>query len=367
MKAMTARVDLATLRENLRIVGSLAGARTVMACIKGNAYGHGLIPVARCLAEAGVPWLTLGSPDEALAVREAGITTPLMLFPTIAGLDLRVQVARDVTIGVQSAAEAAVLESQAGRVSVFLKIDAGFGRVGVPLARAVEEGRRLLGLEGVSLVGAFTHLPFGTPDGLAWARERLKAFGDVAGEIQAAADRPLLVQALASTGLVCGLDAPGTNTVCPGSLLYGVASGLSAADAAPAGLRPVLVHVATVVGSIRTIPAGERFGGGGARTATRPTTVGVLPLGHSNSFLLRRPGQRAGVNGRTVEILSVSLEHAVVDLTDAGRVDEGTPVYLLARDPALGPSLEDVAHAQGRVGVEVLVALTDKSRYEHVS
>jgi alanine racemase len=125
--------------------------------------------------------------------------------------------------------------------------------------------------------------------------------------------------------------------------------------------------VATLVGAIRTIAAGERFGGGGARTATRPTTVGVLPLGHSNSFLLRRPGQRAGVNGRTVEILSVSLEHAVVDLTDAGRVDEGTPVYLLARDAARGPALEDVARAQGRAGVEVLVALTDKSRYEHVS
>ena len=66
---MTARVDLGAIRSNVDVSRSRAGDRTVMACIKGNAYGHGLVPVARCLEDAGVPWLTLGSPDEALALR----------------------------------------------------------------------------------------------------------------------------------------------------------------------------------------------------------------------------------------------------------------------------------------------------------
>ena len=86
---MKARVDLEAIRSNLEVIRSLAGDRTVMACIKGNAYGHGLVPVARCLEAAGVPWLTLGSPDEALALRRSGVSTPVLLFPTIAGLDLK--------------------------------------------------------------------------------------------------------------------------------------------------------------------------------------------------------------------------------------------------------------------------------------
>jgi len=80
---MTARVDLGAIRSNFDVIRSLAGDRTLMACIKSNAYGHGLVPVACCLEDAGVPGLTLGSPDEPLARRRAGIATPALFFPAI--------------------------------------------------------------------------------------------------------------------------------------------------------------------------------------------------------------------------------------------------------------------------------------------
>jgi alanine racemase len=341
-----------------------------MACIKGNAYGHGLVPVARCLEAAGVAWLTLGSPDEALALRRAGISTPVLLFPTIAGLDLKPLVDASITIGVQSAEEAAALaRAQAGVVSVFLKIDAGFGRVGVPLAGAGAEARRILAVPSVTLVGLFTHLPFGTDESVPWIQERLKAFGDVARTIEQEAGHRLVVQALASTGLACGIDGSTTNAVCPGSLLYGVQPAWTSSAGRRidvAELRPALVEITTVVGSLRTIAAGERFGPGGVRTATRPTRLGVLPLGFSNSMLLRKPGQRVSIAGRSAPILSVSLEHTVIDVTDAAPVSEGATVHLLSRDAVTGPTLEEVARVQDRATVEVLVALTGKAAYAYV-
>ena len=370
MSGLSALVDLQAIRDNLRVIQSLAGDRAVMACIKGNAYGHGLLPVARCLEGEGVLWLTLGSPEEALALREAGIGTRILLFPTIAGLDLAPLVRRDVTIGVQSSEEAAALaRASGGRVSFFLKVDSGFGRVGVPLDDAVDEARRIGQLPSVTLEGVFTHLPFSSAESAPWVAERLKAFGAVAAAIQERAARPLLVQALASTGLACGLDAPSTNAVCPGQLLYGLQPAWTPATDRPVikGLRPALVELTTVVGSLRSIPAGARFGPGGVRTAARPTRVGVLPVGFSNSILVRKPGQRAFVSGRPVDILSVSLEHTVVNVTDVAGVGEWTKVHLLARDPALGPSLDDVAEAQGRAAVEVLVALTGRAGYEYLS
>jgi len=245
VEALTVRVDLSAIRGNLAAVRALAGDRIVMACIKGNAYGHGLVPVARCLEAAGVPWLTLGSPGEALALREAGITTPILLFPTVAGFDLKRHVGAGITIGVQSAAEAAALARQAAApVSVFLKIDAGFGRVGVPLPVAASEAGEIARLPSVTLAGLFTHLPFFSEESVAWVQERLKAFGEVAGTIQGDAGRRLVVQALASTGLASGLDAPSTNAVCPGSLLYGVQPTWTSASGQRidvAGLRPALV------------------------------------------------------------------------------------------------------------------------------
>lgn len=223
MHGQTALVDLGAIRDNVRVIRSLAGDRAVMACVKGNAYGHGLLPVARCLEAEGIAWLTLGSPEEALALTEAGTRARILLFPTIAGLDLAPLVHRGVTIGVQSAEEAADLaRASGGRVSVFLKVDSGFGRVGIPLDDAVEEAQKIGRLASVTLDGVFTHLPFVSPESVAWVQERLKAFGEATAAIQVEAPRPLLIQALASTGLACGLDAPGTNAVCPGQLVYGI-------------------------------------------------------------------------------------------------------------------------------------------------
>src|SRR5207247_1546026 len=170
-------------------------------------------------------------------------------------------------------------------VSVFLKIDAGFGRVGAPLPVAASEAREIARLPSVTLAGLFTHLPFFSEESVAWVQERLKAFGEVAGTIQGDAGRRLVVQALA----------------------------------------------------------------------------------FSHSILVRKPGQRVGIAGRSAPVLSVSLEHTVIDVTDATPIAEGATVHLLSRDGAVGPTLEDIARAQDRATVEILVALTGKAAYAYVS
>ena len=96
---------------------------------------------------------------------------------------------------------------------------------------------------------------------------------------------------------------------------------------------------------------------------------GLVPVARclANSILLRKPGQRVSIAGRPAPILSVSLEHTVVDVTDAAPVAEGATVHLLSRDTVTGPTLEEVARAQDRATVEVLVALTGKTAYAYVS
>jgi alanine racemase len=363
---LQARVCLAALRQNLALVRSRLAADTeLIACVKANAYGHGLRAVAACLEGAAVRWLSLGSPVEALALRQWGVACDILLFPTGGGGDPAPLVEAGITMGVESFAEAAALVTAATTrpPAIFLKIDSGLGRVGVPLARAADLAARIRSeLPGVRLAGVFTHVPFGGREGVAWVQDRLAEFGRVAAGIRVAAREPLLVQALASAGMACGIEAPDTNAVCPGQLLYGIEP---AWLATPFGTRPILAEVRTALGTLRDIPQGARFGASGSRTASRPTRLGALPIGYSNSILVPKAGQTVHVEGQAVPVVSVSLEHTVVDVTDVAGARRGVAVRLLASDPVIGPSLADVAARQGRSPLEVLVSLTGRATFEY--
>jgi len=363
---LRAVVSLVTLRRNLTLVRRRLPAGTeLIACVKANAYGHGLRAVAGCLEAEGVRWLSLGSPAEALALRRWGVTCDVLLFPTGEGGDPAPLLEAAITVGVQSFAEAAAL-ARATRVrppSIFLKVDSGLGRVGVPLGDAANLAARIRSaLPSVRLAGVFTHLPFGGSEGTAWVEERLAEFGRVVAEIRAATAGPLLVQALASAGIACGLEAPETNAVCPGQLLFGIEP---AWLPTPVGTHPVLTEVRTTLGPLRDVLPGTRFGWSGGHATTRPTRLGTLPIGYSNSILVPKAGQKVRVEGRDAPVLSVSLEHAVVDVSEVESARAGAPVCLLASEPAVGPPLAEVASRQGRSPLEVLVSLTGRAVYEY--
>src|SRR5208282_6492741 len=121
---LTAVVDLAALRHNLKLIRkSVPGHQEVIACVKANAYGHGLRAVAECLQGQGVRWLAVGSPAEAIALRRWGITCRILLFPTVGDRADNALAASGITIGIQSYEEAeAVARTVGGPVSVFLKV-----------------------------------------------------------------------------------------------------------------------------------------------------------------------------------------------------------------------------------------------------
>lgn len=368
---LTAVVDLAALRHNLRMIRrSLSDDQEVIACVKANAYGHGLRAVAECLQKEGVRWLAVGSPAAAIALRRWGITCQILLFPTVGVRADNVLAASGITIGVQSYEEAeAVGQSVSDPVSVFLKVDTGLGRFGVSTADLTSVTDRILSnLPSVRLAGIFTHLPFSGVKGLPWIEDRMREFGRSVAEIRKRMKSPFIVQAFSSGGIECGLKSPETNAVCPGQLLFGIEpENLRTPGRTHSfGSRPVLQEVRTVLGALHSIPSGTRFGFGGAFVTSRETRLGVLPVGFSNSILVAREGQVANLMGHVAPILMVGLEHAVVDVTGIPGVHEGCSVILLARDSTSGVTLDRVAQLQNRPAVETLISLTARSAYEYV-
>jgi alanine racemase len=369
---LTAVVDLAALRHNLKLIRQASTDRQeVIACVKANAYGHGLRAVAECLQGQGVRWLAVGSPAEAIALRGWGINCHILLFPTVGYRPNDVLAASGITIGIQSYEEAEeVAQTASSPVSIFLKVDTGLGRFGVPCADVASVVKRIVSKHvSVKLDGIFTHLPFSGLNEVPWIEERMRKFDRCVTEIRKYVELPFIVQAFSSGGIAFGLKSEETNAVCPGQLLFGIEQvNLTAAvQTRSLGSRPVLQEVRTAVGALRRIPLGTRFGFGGAFLTSRESRLGVLPVGFSNSILVSREGQIANVLGHVAPILMVGLEHAVVDVTGIPGVHDGCLVTLLARDSALEVTLDHVAHIQQRPAVEVLTSLTARATHEYVN
>lgn len=353
-----AEFDLAALRHNLREVRSLAGPEAkIIAALKANAYGHGAAAVARTLADGGDTFaLATGSFEDALAIRGAGVGLPILMFggalpeaaPTLLAHDL-VPTVYDLAAAkaVSAAAEAA------GRTAaVYVKVDAGLGRLGAPLPDALDFLRAVRSLPRLRLEGVYTHLSFFDEAEREWARGRLRAFDGLLRDIDAAGIDVPVSQALASSCLLAGLASQG-NAVCPGHLLYGVSS-VAPSVADPSAFRPVLRAVKS-----RLIHAGPpKAGMRGAAGHDTPRHIGVIPLGLADGYRPPLPGRAAFalVDGRRAPIRGVSLEHLTLDLSARPAAGVGDEVVLLGESGGESITLADLAGWQGVRAHQVLMA-----------
>jgi alanine racemase len=244
-----AEIDLGALAANHReLVRRLRPGIRVIASIKANAYGHGAVEVAQVLAAEGADWLATGSFEEAVAVRDAGVATPILLFAGPAPEAMPEIVRRAFVPTVHDLASArAVSQAATAPASVWIKVDAGLGRLGVPIGEAEAFVRKTAGLANVAVRGLYTHLPFVDQAGLEWAATRLPAFRSLVESLARSGVELEVTQALSSAGILAGLDDRCT-AVCPGHILYGLPPASHEAVDSSA-FRPVLRRHALSAGT----------------------------------------------------------------------------------------------------------------------
>ena len=344
----TIDVDLEALDSNVReIRRRIRPGVAIIASVKANAYGHGIVPISRRLSAAGVEVLATGSFADAVAVRKAGITTPVLMMggalpaamPDFSRYDLI------PTVHNQELADAVAANAER-RTQVYIKVDCGFRRLGVPVDEAKRFILELARAPNREISGLYTHLPFADATGRDWALRGIAQFDELVAQVAEAGLTIPVTQARASAALLTGIDDNCT-AVSPGALLYGL-SPVRSELADRSALRPVLSRIST-----RLIQTSDG-GASGAR--------GVVPFG-------RVDGHRAPVEGRSAHmlidgakapILSVSLEHTVLDLSTIPKVAVGDPVIVLGRSCNRAIAIEDIALWQG-VGVnDVLMSLNNR-------
>jgi len=347
-------LDLAAIERNhARIVARLPAGTKLLCSVKANAYGHGVLAVVRSLEALGVDWVATASVGDSLALRGAGLRCRILLFGGQPPEAVPLLAERDLTVTVANAQTAhALAASRLRRPSVFLKVDAGLGRLGVPLEETEALLRDTLLPAGVAVDGIYTHLPFADANGERWARAGLDRFQALVDRLRHSGIEIPLVQALSSPGLSAGLPLVG-NAVCPGRLLYGLVP--AAGGARSWGLDPALRSMTTQIVHLRRYTTDTRVAAGGRHSVRAGGATAVIPLGRSGGYLVDPALGPAVVHrGRRVPVISVSLEHATVDIGPFP-VAIGDEVAVLG-GPGPHVSLAELAEWSRLEPLEILVA-----------
>ncbi len=329
-------IDRRALAANLAAVREAAGGRPVMAVVKANAYGHGLVPTAWILVEAGADALMVVTVDEALALRDAGIETPLLNFGPYdahAAEELvrrRVEQAVYTEEAIDGMAHAAQRVGQA-TASVHVMIDTGLGRVGVPHTRARETLLAAAEKPHLEIAGTLTTLTE-DPD---FDREQFLRF-KTSCEEATRAGIDLGVRHLASSAGVLDFPEAGLDMVRPGIMLYGQYPNERSRVGRPIELLPVLSLKAKVA-YVKTLQPGESVGYLRAYKARSTEKVATLPIGHSEGY---PPAAVAGgghvwIHGRACPLVGeVTSNHVEVRVPDDLGVTIGDTATLITASPA---------------------------------
>jgi alanine racemase len=292
------------------------------------------LPVARRLLAAGAPLLAVAYVEEAVALREEGISVPMVVLAAYGPGQERVLRQHDLTpvVSTPRTLEGVLTPSREGKrpLKVHLKIDTGMSRLGFDREAFLAAAQRLVQASGVELEGVMTHLASADEDRDVTARQ-LDRFDDAVAALATRGIRPRYVHAGNSAGLAQRRE---THTlVRPGLLVYGIRPRPLSPEV---DVRPVMT-VSADIALIKTIPEGTPVSYGGRWVAPRPSRIGTVPVGYADGVprteAMRDQGALVVRGGRVPVRGTVCMDLTMVDLTERPEVAEGDEAVLVGDDP----------------------------------
>ncbi|MFJ2215676.1 alanine racemase [Streptomyces sp. NPDC101062] len=359
-----AEVDLAALRGNVRALRSRVGdGVAVMAVVKSDAYGHGMLPVARAARAAGATWLGTATPHEALALRAAGIGGRVMCWLWTPGDPWREGIEADLDMsvsGLWALREVTAAARAAGRPArIQLKADTGLGRNGCPPADWPELVGAALAAQAageVRVTGLWSHFACADEPGHPSIAAQLEVFHEVVTYAEKAGVEPE-VRHIANSAAALTVPESSFDLVRTGIALYGISPSPDLGTPEDFGLRPVMTLSASVA-LVKQVPKGHGVSYGHHYVTPEETTLGLIPLGYADGIPRhasgRGPVQVGGVR-RTVAG-RVAMDQFVVDL-GGDTPEAGATAVLFGPGDRGEPTAEDWAQAAGTIAYEIVTRI----------
>ncbi|MEO8004061.1 MAG: alanine racemase [Betaproteobacteria bacterium] len=344
-RPIQASFNLAALKNNLAVARQHAGSASIMAVIKANAYGHGLLRAARMLAAAnGFALLEL---DDAVRLRDAGYRQRVLLLEgCFESAELVEVLHHGFTIMVHSREQLRMLEALSGerKVDIFLKFNTGMNRLGFAVAQADKVIAQARSLACAGEIVLTTH--FSDAEGVSGIDWQMREF-------ETSVARTGFARSLSNSAALLRFPEARGEWVRPGIMLYG-ASPLDYSPARSLGLQPAMTLTSEII-AVQQLRSGDNVGYGGLFRADRDMRIGVVACGYADGYPRHAStGAPVLVDGVRVSMTGrVSMDMLCVDLTAVPSAGPGSAVVLWGD----GLPIEEVASAAGTVGYELMCAL----------
>jgi alanine racemase len=365
-------VDLSAFEANVRSLRERVAPAALMVVVKADGYGHGMTECARVARAAGADWLGVAVLEEALALRAAGDTGPLLTWLTVPGEDYEAAIDAGVDVtaySVEEVAEVAAAGRRLGQAArLQLKVDTGLGRGGATEADwpAVVAAASAAEWDGaVRVTGVWSHFACSDEPGHPANDEQEKAFGAALDVARDAGLRPE-VRHLANSAAALTRPSARYDLVRCGLAAYGLSPVPQVHDAAELGLRPVMT-ARTRVAVAKRVPAGSGVSYGHTYVTEQDTTLAVVPVGYAEG-VLRSASSRAPVlvAGRRHTVAGrVCMDQLVVDVGD-DPVAVGDEVVLFGPGTGGEPTAQEWAEACGTISYEIVTRMGGRFTRTHV-
>ncbi|GAA1176043.1 alanine racemase [Ornithinimicrobium humiphilum] len=376
-----ATVDLDAITANVRALRERVGGAELMAVVKADAYGHGLLPSARAALSGGACALGAAQPTEALALRAAGIDAPVLTWLVAPGTDVTPLVAAGVEVAASAPwlldAMATAARETGVPATVHLKADTGLGRNGarsLPVhagdprtdwSDLVDRAARLEAEGAVRVRGLFTHFAYADAPEHPTVRGQQEAFADAVAVAERAGLRPE-VRHMANSAATLTTPGAAWDMVRPGLAVYGLSPVPDLASAEELGLRPAM-RVTARVAVAKRVAAGEGVSYGHTYVTPAETTLVDVPLGYADGIPRHASGAApVQVHGSRFTIAGrVCMDQFVVDVGDLP-VEAGDEVVLFGAGDDGEPTAQDWADAAGTISYEIVTRFGPRVPRVHV-
>ena len=355
--------NLAAYKRNIqKIISYIGNTVELMAVVKANAYGHGMVECARTALEAGVSRFGVALLSEGAKLREAGITAPILVMTQESYRHIPGFVENDLTISLTSSKmldELKKLLAQSNKICrVHIKVDTGMGRIGIPADEALSLVENAWKIPAITVEGIFTHFPSADENKDTFSCKQIEIFKNLLQKLEQKGLRPPIAHICNSAGTLKFPEAH-FNLVRPGIMTYGLIP--YPGSEKKLTLEPVL-SLKSMITFIKEVPAGATVSYGSTFVAKRPSRLATVPVGYADGYnrYLSNKG-KAIVNGTAVPVAGrVTMDQTVFDITDAGEVHEGDPVTLIGSDGDVCITVEDHAQIAGTISHEIVTGITSR-------
>ncbi|MGW4303152.1 alanine racemase [Streptomyces sp. NPDC004646] len=358
-----AEIDLGALRANVRALRARLTGAALMAVVKSDAYGHGAVPCARAALAAGATWLGTATPEEALALRAAGLPGRIMCWLWVPGGPWREAIDADLDVsvsGMWALREVTGAARTAGRTArVQLKADTGLGRNGCQPGDWPELVAEALKAEADGLIkvtGLWSHFACADEPGHPSITAQLDRFREMTAYAEEQGLRPE-VRHIANSPATLTLPETHFDLVRTGIAMYGVSPSPELGTPADFGLRPVMTLRASLA-LVKRVPGGHGISYGHHYTTPGETTLGLVPVGYADGIPRHASGTGPVlIDGKWRTVAGrVAMDQFVVDL-GGDEPPAGTDAVLFGPGDAGEPTAEDWAQACGTIAYEIVTRI----------